>query len=73
MTRISHVGQKTNTSVTTHGEYTNKTEVRNHNNSCNAIDCIFKPISRCTVCSEYYCYAHANEHAHAIDNFEILK
>ncbi len=51
----------------------NNTNDRNHDAVCNTVDCIFKPISRCSICSKYYCYLHANKHTHSMDNFEILK
>ena len=51
----------------------NNPDTKIHNYSCNAVGCLSKPISRCTVCAEYYCYLHVNGHAHSMDNFEILK
>ncbi len=69
----SDVHQKSNTAVTTHTELENNTDVRIKDTSCNNVDCIFKPISRCTICSGYYCYVHASQHTHSMDNFEILK
>ena len=60
-----------NIPILTHSS--NNTNIINHDHSCNAVDCLFNPISRCTVCLEYYCYLHVNGHAHSLDNFEILK
>ncbi|MGE0389027.1 MAG: hypothetical protein AB7P13_02725 [Candidatus Nitrosocosmicus sp.] len=40
--------------------------------SCSFANCKIKPISRCSVCSEYYCYDHTYGHIHTIENFEIL-
>ena len=73
MVITSDVRRKSNTVVTTHAKLENNTNARNHDTSCNTVDCIFKPISRCTIYSEYYCYVHANKHPHSMDNFEILK
>ena len=70
---ITSDARKSNTAVTTRTKSINNTDARNHDTSCNNIGCIFKPISRCTICSEYCCYVHANKHTHAMDNFEILK
>jgi hypothetical protein len=47
-------------------------DVTNHDNSCNSIECLDKPISRCTVCFKYYCHTHVRRHSHSMDNFEIL-
>ena len=60
-------------SVTTHVKSIDNTEDKNYDKSCNAANCVLKPISRCTICSEYYCYGHTTGHDHAMDNFEILK
>lgn len=73
MVLTSDVLQKSKSKATTRTELVNNTGDKNHDNSCNAVDCLFKPISRCTICSEYYCYSHVNEHAHSLDSFEILK
>lgn len=42
------------------------------NPKCYSMGCIVKPISRCTLCSNYYCYEHVYEHPHAMENVEIL-
>ncbi|WP_144729493.1 hypothetical protein [Candidatus Nitrosocosmicus arcticus] len=73
MVITSDVLQKSKSKITTRTELENNTDSRNHDTSCNNVDCIFKPISRCTLCSEFYCYGHASQHAHSMDNFEILK
>jgi len=48
-------------------------KVMTTNHPCSATECISEAISKCTVCSEYYCYAHVYGHAHPVDNFEIIK
>ncbi len=40
---------------------------------CSFITCNEKFISRCTKCSEYYCYTHVYGHIHSIEHFEVLK
>ena len=40
---------------------------------CSSTTCNEKSISRCTKCSEYYCYTHVYGHIHSIEHFEILK
>ena len=40
---------------------------------CSFTTCNEKSISRCTKCSEYYCYTHVYGHIHSIEHFEILK
>lgn len=47
--------------------------IKNNDTTCSAIDCISRPISRCTICSEYFCYLHGHKHIHSLDNFEILR
>ncbi len=49
----------------------NKVLANNH--PCSATSCIAEAISKCTLCSEYYCYKHVYVHAHPMDNFEIIK
>lgn len=39
---------------------------------CAHPDCVIKPISRCSKCSEYYCYDHSFGHFHTMEHFEIL-
>ena len=73
MVITSAFAQKSSTNVGVRTKSVNNTADTNHDNSCNYVDRIFKPISKCTLCSEYYCYVHANEHAHSMDNLEILK
>ena len=34
--------------------------------TCSSADCMAKPISRCTVCHDYYCYDHVYGHIHRI-------
>jgi hypothetical protein len=65
--------QETKPKITTLIEPSINTDVRNDDKPCNVVDCSSRPISRCTLCSEYYCYSHANEHNHSMDNLEILK
>ena len=65
--------QETKPKITTLIDLSINTDIRNDDKSCNAVDCLSRPISRCTLCSEYFCYSHANGHAHSIDNLEILK
>lgn len=43
-----------------------------NNSICSFANCTIKPISRCSRCSECYCYNHAYGHIHNIENFEIL-
>lgn len=73
MVITSDVHRKSNTYGTIGAELESNADGRNHDNYCNNVDCIFNPISRCTLCSEFYCYVHASQHAHSMDNFEILK
>jgi len=73
MVITSDVHQKTNTYVNTNSALENEIHDRNSDTSCNSVDCIFKPISRCTICLKYCCYVHASQHTHSMDNFEILK
>jgi hypothetical protein len=73
MVITSDLVQKSSTNVGVLTKSANNTDDTNHDKSCNYVDCIFKPISKCTLCSWYYCYVHANEHAHSMDNLEILK
>ena len=40
---------------------------------CSFTTCNEQSISRCTKCSEYYCYTHVYGHIHSIEHFEILK
>jgi hypothetical protein len=51
----------------------NKDKNRPQLPSCCIPDCHAYPLSRCTICSSYCCYAHVYEHKHSIENFEILK
>lgn len=69
----SHAHKEYKTIFPTLTESSDNNEVENHDYCCNAVGCFSKPISRCTLCTEYYCYLHVNGHVHPIDNFEILK
>ena len=73
MVITSGFAQKSIANVGVPTKSANNTADTNHDNPFNYVDRIFKPISKCTICSEYYCYMHANEHAHSMDNLEILK
>jgi hypothetical protein len=50
-----------------------KTKNKQQLPSCCNPDCHAYPLSRCTICSSYCCYAHVYGHNHPIENFEILK
>ena len=46
---------------------------KNGNKYCDSVACLSNSICRCTICSEYLCYDHAQKHLHAMINFEIIK
>jgi len=51
----------------------NKDKISQQLPSCCIPNCHSYPLSRCTKCSSYCCYAHVYGHDHSIENFEILK
>lgn len=61
------------TTFSTLTESSDNTQAQNHDYCCNAVGCLSKPILRCSVCTEYYCYLHVNGHIHSMNNFEVLK
>ncbi len=50
----------------------NKDKNRQQLPSCCIPNCHSYPLSLCTICSSYCCYAHVYGHDHSIENFEIL-
>jgi hypothetical protein len=45
----------------------------NNSRYCDYVACLSESVCRCTVCSEYICYDHAQTHPHGMINFEITK
>ena len=40
---------------------------------CVSQSCSNRVICRCTVCLEYLCYEHTQQHRHTMINFEVLR
>lgn len=39
---------------------------------CSYGNCNLKAITRCTICSNYYCHRHGWNHLHLMENLEVI-